>query len=154
MQEARCSTCRGRTILPVDESVAGQNAVAVIGYDYWRSRFALDPNIIGKTILLNNAPFTIVGVTEPEFYGVQPGEKVDISVPITTVTLVNPAFATTGSPYDTLKAPFRNWLYVMGRLQPGMPWPCMSWIFSSRVISFRTRSARWSKESWVFIQGL
>ena len=111
---------RGRTILPVDESVAGQNAVAVIGYDYWRSRFALDPNVIGKTILLNNAPFTIVGVTEPEFYGVQPGEKVDISVPITTVTLVNPAFATTGSPYDTLKAPFRNWLYVMGRLQPGV----------------------------------
>ena len=38
---------KGRTILPADESVEGQNPVAVIGYDYWRSRFALDPAIIG-----------------------------------------------------------------------------------------------------------
>lgn len=111
---------RGRTLLPIDESVAGQNPVAVIGYDYWRSRFALDPGIIGKKILLNNALFSIVGVTEPEFYGVQPGTKVDVSVPLTTIGLVNPGFATAGSPYDTLKAPFRNWLYVMGRLQPGV----------------------------------
>jgi predicted permease len=111
---------RGRTILPVDESVAGQSPVAVIGYDYWRSRFALDPGIVGKKILLNNAPFTIVGVTEPEFYGVQPGAKIEVSVPLTTIALMNPGFADAGGPYDTLKAPFRNWLYVMGRLQPGM----------------------------------
>jgi predicted permease len=111
---------RGRTILPIDESIAGQSPVAVIGYDYWRSRFALDPSVIGKKILLNNALFTIVGVTEPEFYGVQPGAEVDVFVPLTTITLVNSGFAAAGSPYDTLKAPFRNWLYVMGRLQPGV----------------------------------
>src|SRR5580704_9117627 len=39
----------------------------------------------------------------------------------------------------------------MGRFQPGMPWPCKSWIFSSRVNSLSTRSARWSRESRVFI---
>ncbi len=110
----------GRTILPVDESVAGQSPVAVIGYDYWRSRFALDPGILGKHILLNNAAYTIVGVTEPEFFGVQPGARIDVSVPLTTISLINPGFAAIGSPYDTLKAPFRNWLYVMGRLQPGL----------------------------------
>jgi predicted permease len=111
---------RGRTILPADESVAGPNPVAVIGYDYWRSRFGLDPGIVGKKILLNNAPFTIVGVTEPEFYGVQPGAKIDVSVPLTTMVLVNPGFAAAGTQYDVLKAPMRNWLYVMGRLQPGV----------------------------------
>jgi hypothetical protein len=63
---------RGRTILPIDASVAGQNPVAVIGYDYWRTRFALDPNIVGKKVLLNNAPFTIIGVTEPEFTAFSP----------------------------------------------------------------------------------
>ena len=109
----------GRTILPVDEAV-GQNPVAVIGYDYWRSRFDLDPGIIGKKIRLNNAVYTIIGVTEPEFYGVQPGERIDVSLPLTTVALVNPALAGAGKPYDALKAPFRNWLYVMGRLQPGV----------------------------------
>jgi predicted permease len=104
----------------VDESVAGQNPVAVIGYDYWRSRFALDPGIVGKHILLNNAAYTIIGVTEPEFYGVQPGRRIDVSVPLTTIALINPGYAAAGSPYDTLKAPFRNWLIVMGRLQPGL----------------------------------
>jgi predicted permease len=108
----------GRSILPVDESVAGQSPVAVIGYDYWRSRFALDPGVLGKHILLNNAAYTIVGVTEPEFFGVQPGARIDVSVPLTTVSLINPGFAAAGTPYDTLKAPFRNWLEVMGRLQP------------------------------------
>jgi predicted permease len=111
---------RGRTILPADESVAGQSSVAVIGYDYWRSRFGLDPDIVGKKILLNNALYTIIGVTEPEFYGVQPGERVDVSVPLTTVAVINPGFADAGSPYDTLKAPYRNLLYVMGRLRPGV----------------------------------
>jgi len=110
----------GRTILPADESVAGQSPVAVIGYDYWRSRFALDPAILGKHILLNNAAYTIIGVTEPEFYGVQPGARVDVSVPLTTISLINPGFAAAGTPYDTLKASFRNWLRVMGRLQPGL----------------------------------
>jgi predicted permease len=111
---------RGRTLLPEDESVAGQNPVAVIGYDFWRSRFALDPAIVGKKVLLNNSAFTVVGVTEPEFYGVQPGERIDVSVPLTTIALLNPGFADAGGPYDTLKAPFRNWLYVIGRLQPGV----------------------------------
>jgi predicted permease len=110
----------GRTIVAADEGVAGQNPVAVLGYDYWRSRFGLDPGVVGKRILLNNAAYTIVGVTAPEFYGVQPGERVDVSVPLTTMSLVNPGFATTGSPYDVLKAPFRNWLYVMARLRPGV----------------------------------
>ena len=110
----------GRTILPSDESVAGQNPVAVIGYDYWRSRFALDPAIVGKRVVLNNSLFTVVGVTQPEFYGLQPGERIDISVPLTTITVVRSDFAAPGTPYDVLKAPFRNWLYVIGRLQPGV----------------------------------
>ncbi len=111
---------QGRTLLSEDESVDGQNPVAVLGYDYWRSRFAMDPSVIGERVLLNNAAFTIVGVTGPEFYGIQPGERIDVSVPLTTTSLLNPAFAGAGMPYDVLKAPFRNWLYVMARLEPGV----------------------------------
>jgi predicted permease len=110
----------GRTILPVDESAAGQNPVTVIGYDYWRTRFASDPNIVGKHLLLNNVPFTIVGVTQPEFFGVQPGERVEVSVPLTMIGSVYPGFANSGGPADCLKAPFRNWLHAMGRLQSGI----------------------------------
>ena len=113
---------RGRTLLPIDETVAGSSPVAVIGYDYWRTRFALDPDIVGKHVRINNVPFTIVGVTEPEFYGVQPGEKVEISVPLTMIGSVFPGFANAGGPADALKAPFRNWLHVMGRLRDGVTW--------------------------------
>jgi predicted permease len=113
---------RGRTLLPIDETVAGSSPVAVIGYDYWRTRFALDPDIVGKHVRINNVPFTIVGVTEPEFYGVQPGEKVEISVPLTMIGSVYPGFANTGGPADALKAHFRNWLHVMGRLRDGVTW--------------------------------
>ena len=108
----------GRTFTREDEQAAGQNPVAVISYSYWRERFALDPAIIGTRIAVNNAPFTIVGVTPPEFFGVQPGDQVDVSVPISMMAQVRPDFATAGSPYDVLTAPFRNWLYVMGRLRP------------------------------------
>jgi predicted permease len=110
----------GRTILPTDETAPGQNPVAVIGYDYWRTRFALDPGIIGKHVLLNNAPFTIIGVTAAEFYGLQPGERVGISIPLTMVAAVNPGWAAAGSPADALKAPFRNWLHIIARLPSGV----------------------------------
>jgi predicted permease len=109
---------RGRTLVEADESAA--SPVAVIGYDYWRSRFALDPEIVGKKILLNNAPYTVVGVTEPEFYGLEAGARIDVSAPLTTYSLINPGYAAKGTPYDVLKAPFRNWLEVIGRLQPGV----------------------------------
>ena len=111
---------RGRTLLPADENAAVPTPVAVIGYDYWRTRFALDPDIVGKHVLVNNVPFTIVGVTKPEFYGVQPGEKVEVSIPLTMVGSVLPGFANVGGPADALKAPFRNWLHVVGRLQDGV----------------------------------
>jgi predicted permease len=110
----------GRTLLPVDDVPASPNNVAVISYGYWRSRFGHDPGVIGMHVLLNNAPFTIVGVTAPEFYGLQPGEKMAISVPLSTIASVNPAFAAAGGPADALKSAFRNWLYVIGRMQPGV----------------------------------
>jgi len=40
--------------------------VAVISYKYWRERLAGDPVVVGKKIIINNYPFTIIGVTPPE----------------------------------------------------------------------------------------
>ena len=110
----------GRLIAPADETVAGQSAVAVISYDYWRRRFAMDPAVVGKRIILNNTPFIIIGVTQPEFFGLQPGEKIDVSIPITMKAQVNPAFAFTGTRQDILTAPYRTWLNIVGRLKPGI----------------------------------
>ena len=107
----------GRVLEPRDEKSA--NPAAVISYKYWRKRFALDPAVVGKHIVINNSPFTIIGVTPPEFFGLQPGESIDVSVPLTTMAQVSPGFASAGTRVDVLTAPWRNWLRVMGRLKPG-----------------------------------
>ena len=60
----------GRTIVPQDDQPTAP-PVAVISARYWRSRFGADPHAIGKAVLLNNAPVTIVGVISPDLIDVQ-----------------------------------------------------------------------------------
>ncbi len=57
-------TAIGRPFLPEDEAPDGQR-VAVLSNKYWVSRFGADPNIIGRTITLNDTVHVIVGVLEP-----------------------------------------------------------------------------------------
>ena len=72
------NTLLGRTITDEDDKVPGAHPVVVISYRYWRRRFASDQAIVGKTILLNGHPFTIIGVTPPEFFGAAVGEAPDL----------------------------------------------------------------------------
>src|SRR5262249_42655980 len=52
----------GRFFLPSEDSTPGAVAVAVLGYTAWQARFGGAPDILGRTIKLNNTPFTIVGI--------------------------------------------------------------------------------------------
>ena len=56
---------RGRLLGPDDDRVAGRHPVAVISYGLWRRVFGGSDEVIGRTVRLNNQPFTIVGVTPP-----------------------------------------------------------------------------------------
>src|SRR5687768_14431959 len=60
----------GRVITPEDDRVRGGHPVAVLSYEYWRTRFGADTNVIGKTIVVNNYPLTIIGVSQAGFDGV------------------------------------------------------------------------------------
>jgi predicted permease len=62
----------GRLIAPED------SAAAVISWPYWRSRFNRDPAIIGKKIVVDDAPLTIVGVTPRDFSGLRAGVQTDV----------------------------------------------------------------------------
>jgi predicted permease len=73
----------GRTITEEDEKGGGQ-PVVVISYNYWQGRFARDPAIIGKTIIMNGHPFTIIGVTPPDFFGVMVGDAPDLWRPVSS----------------------------------------------------------------------
>ena len=56
----------GRLLIP-DDVKAGQNFVVVISDPLWRTRFAADPKVLGKTLVLDKQPYTIVGVAAPKF---------------------------------------------------------------------------------------
>jgi predicted permease len=78
----------GRTLTPEDDQgsvlyadgqwTPSSQKVAVISHGFWQRRFGADPAVIGKTINIQNWPVTIVGVTAPGFFGIQPGEHPDL----------------------------------------------------------------------------
>src|SRR5580693_2542383 len=51
----------GRLILPTEGRTPGSDPILVLGYSYWRSRFAGDPDVVGKKVVIHEHPFTIVG---------------------------------------------------------------------------------------------
>ena len=64
----------GRVFTPRDDKSPGGDQLAVLSYNYWTRHFAGDPSVLNKTILVNNVPMTIVGVSRNGFTGVQVGQ--------------------------------------------------------------------------------
>ncbi len=102
----------GRMIMPEDDN-AGAPAVVVLSHSYWQRRFGANAAVVGKQINLNNAAFTIVGVTPPEFAGATgSGSAPDLTIPLMAEPLV------TGN-NTSLNQQNLWWLVLMGRLRPG-----------------------------------
>jgi len=104
---------RGRTFLPEEDTKPGGAPVAVIGYRFWQTHFAANPNIVGQTIAINEHPYTIVGITPAEFQGSQTGVRTDIWVPIMMQAQLDPLG-------DLLHDHHQFWLLGFGRLKPGI----------------------------------
>ena len=68
--------------LTAEDDQPGRPGVAVISYNYWKRKFALDPSVAGKTITLKGTSFTIVGVAPARFRGIELGDAMDIWVPL------------------------------------------------------------------------
>ena len=104
----------GRAITVQDDR-PGAAPVAVISDEYWARRFDRSNSIIGKTILLNLSPTTIVGVNPPGFTGAKSVEtSPDIFSPLVMESLVSRVWD--GS---LLANPNRWWLQIMARTRPG-----------------------------------
>ena len=97
-----------------DDQVYQGHPVAVLSYDYWVSRFASDRNVIGKKILINDSPITIVGVSAAGFAGIDPAQSPQIRVPILMKTAMTPEW--TWLRMDDRRA---RWVQVFARLKPG-----------------------------------
>jgi predicted permease len=103
----------GRMITEADDSASGPQPVAVISYNFWKRRFGLDGNVVGKKITLDNYPFTIVGVAPEGFFGFEVGDNPDVWFPLRMTPLL---------PSGNQILTNRNaWvLRVMARLKPGV----------------------------------
>src|SRR5215470_12605015 len=71
----------GRFFTQEENRMEGRDAVIVLSHYFWQQRFGADFNVIGRTLLLNGKPFTVIGVTSPDFVGLQI-EMPDIWLPL------------------------------------------------------------------------
>jgi predicted permease len=102
----------GRVITPDDDKARGGESVAVLSYDYWRNRFGGDPQIVVKTITVNNHTLTIIGVSQAGFDGVDIGYVPNIRVPLMMKAQMTPN-------WDDVENRRSRWVNVFGRLTPG-----------------------------------
>ena len=73
----------GRFFTPAEDAGRGASPYAVLSYECWRNRFAGDPQISGKQIRINNAPYTVLGVAPRGFHGTEVFYWPEIWVPMT-----------------------------------------------------------------------
>jgi len=104
----------GRPIAPDDDAAGAPRPVAVLSHAAWMRRFAGDPGIVGRTIVIERMGFTIVGVAPPGFFGVAVGTAPEVTIPLTMLPLLRE------EERDALAMTGRAWLHIMGRLRPGL----------------------------------
>ena len=102
----------GRLFVSNDETAPGQNPVAVLNFDFWKTHLAEAP-VVGQTLLVNGTPFTILGVAAPGFQSMEWGQLPQIYVPITMQKIVEPE-------WDYLADHKSYWIDLVGRLRPGV----------------------------------
>src|SRR4029077_15274551 len=108
------SPAAGRLIDSEDDR-PGAAPVGVISFAHNQQRSGGPSVAIGQPVLLDNVPFTVIGVAPPEFFGVDPAVAPDLYLPLHTNLLVDGARAAPMYPDGNF-----YWIEMMGRLRPGV----------------------------------
>ena len=106
----------GRLLMPQDDTAKNANPVLVLGYDYWKTRFAASPDVVGQTVLINGHPFTILGVAPENFTSAIGGYKPGVFIPISMADIALPWM----NARDNLTNHQSIWLTLVARLKPGV----------------------------------
>ncbi|MEX2262311.1 MAG: ABC transporter permease [Bryobacteraceae bacterium] len=102
----------GRLFTPDDDRHPGAHPVIVLSHNYWRRRFASDPEIVGKRVRVNTHPMTVIGVSPPGFDGLGHGWSPDAVIPVMMQAQVYQS-------RSSLEDREHWWLNVAGRLKVG-----------------------------------
>ena len=103
---------RGRLFSAEDDRPGCGTPGVVISYGFWQSEFGGQDSAIGSTLTIEDHPIEVIGVTPPDFFGLEVGRKFDLAVPFCSLTGFYPNDA-------SLSRRDYFWLSVMGRLKPG-----------------------------------
>jgi predicted permease len=101
----------GRVVQADDDQTPDARAVVVLAYDYWKTQLASAPDVVGRKILINQHPMTIVGVAAAGFRGIDVGEVPSLWIPASMAGQAIPSFT------DLLNRRTR-WVQILGRLRP------------------------------------
>ena len=102
----------GRLLLDSDDT-SGSPFVAVLSYQNWHDNYASDPSVIGSTFWINTKPVTIIGIAPEGFYGDRlTSTPPDYYLPIQSMPVLLGV--------DYVKDPNTQWIYMIGRLKPGV----------------------------------
>jgi predicted permease len=97
----------GRTLTPDDDRTGCGTPGAVVSHAFWQREMGADAGALGRDLTLDGQRFPVIGVTPPEFFGVEVGNRFDIAVPLCSDMRKRAASRT------------EWWLAAMGRLKPG-----------------------------------
>ena len=104
----------GRTFLPDEDEEPGAHPVIVLSDRFWRRSFHADPQVLGKTVTLNDGVFTVIGVTPADFIGTgNPPQVPDLWSPFAMQAQLDPGFA-------WLDRPGIHRIQLLARLAPGI----------------------------------
>ena len=105
----------GRAFRPDEGTVPGRDAVVVLGHELWRTDFDSDPGVVGRTIFLNNVPFTVIGVAPEPFTGSNGLVRSALFVPLA----MGPRLQA-DQQQNMLEKRDNRGMTVYGRLKPGV----------------------------------
>jgi len=103
----------GRTLAPDDDRTPGGHPVVMLSYSFWQNRFSSDQSIVGRQIVINGYTFTVIGVSQAGFDGVELGYKSQVFIPMMMQAQMTPLS-------DRLEDRSLSWATAFGRLQPGI----------------------------------
>jgi predicted permease len=107
----------GRLFTAEDDKTPGAAPYAVLSYRYWLGRYAGSPTVIGKKVIVNGYPLTIIGVSQTGFDGTDPGKSPQIRVPV----MMKAEMDALGASFDyNFKSRRGRWVNVFGRMKPGV----------------------------------
>jgi len=112
----------GRGVEEADDGAVGSGPVITISDRFWTRRFGRSAAIIGKSVLINATPMTIVGVNPPAFTGAYSAQdSPDIFLPFSMQAIVAPQNMDPSWPASLLNNKDFWWVLVMGSMKPGVP---------------------------------